>query len=315
MGLLSWIFGTKKPTKLRQEVSPHRVAPLPEESYDCQSEVFEYPLNRCKAHKQPQDVSGVATRVYNERYPQADFNFPADFTAEEKAYFDEHRDFVNGGLWGNEAEREQRIKWQHEANEKALAFGPIQPRYIPGKGGKVYYRECPICLVKQARKERAASMIAEAIKVHGDQFDYSKVEYVDDNTPVTVICRVHGEHKIRLQRHAAGRVSCACNKKLPDTVYLWKADGLEKFGHQVYKIGVTRKRLGKTRIEQVAKAGGFTPEILAFEEVGRTSAYPIEAQLKGIGTRAFSSRAFDGATEFFAMNDAELAKALDIIYG
>ena len=35
--------------------------------------------------------------------------------------------------------------------------------------------------------------LEKVVKVHGDKFDYSKVEYIDGRTPVTLICREHGE--------------------------------------------------------------------------------------------------------------------------
>ncbi|GHA31633.1 DUF723 domain-containing protein [Photobacterium aphoticum] len=37
--------------------------------------------------------------------------------------------------------------------------------------------------------------IEKAREVHGDKFDYSKIEYVDGKTPITVICLEHGEFR------------------------------------------------------------------------------------------------------------------------
>lgn len=35
--------------------------------------------------------------------------------------------------------------------------------------------------------------IEKAIKVHGDKYDYSKVEYIDSKTPICIVCPEHGE--------------------------------------------------------------------------------------------------------------------------
>ena len=35
--------------------------------------------------------------------------------------------------------------------------------------------------------------IIKAKLVHGDKYDYSKVEYINANTKVCIICPVHGE--------------------------------------------------------------------------------------------------------------------------
>ena len=43
-----------------------------------------------------------------------------------------------------------------------------------------------------------------AKKVHGDKYDYSKANYVNANTKVCVICRIHGEFWIRPVQHLRG---------------------------------------------------------------------------------------------------------------
>ena len=43
------------------------------------------------------------------------------------------------------------------------------------------------------KRKTTEQFISDAIKVHGDRYDYSKVEYVNTHTPVIVICSIHGE--------------------------------------------------------------------------------------------------------------------------
>jgi hypothetical protein len=56
-------------------------------------------------------------------------------------------------------------------------------------------QECPKCTVKHKNNQpkNTEQFIAEARKVHGDKYDYSKVEYVNDRTKVCIICPGHGE--------------------------------------------------------------------------------------------------------------------------
>ena len=43
------------------------------------------------------------------------------------------------------------------------------------------------------KRKTTEEFIAEARKVHGDKYDYSKVEYINKNTKVCIICSKHGE--------------------------------------------------------------------------------------------------------------------------
>ena len=53
--------------------------------------------------------------------------------------------------------------------------------------------------------------IERAEAIHGDQYDYSLVEYVDNETKVTIVCPNHGRFLQSPGNHLAGRgcVDCA----------------------------------------------------------------------------------------------------------
>lgn len=64
--------------------------------------------------------------------------------------------------------------------------------------------ECPQCAnYKRGRIARwdKNQFILKAQEIHGDKYDYSKVEYVDTNTPVCIICPIHGEFWQTPERH------------------------------------------------------------------------------------------------------------------
>ena len=43
------------------------------------------------------------------------------------------------------------------------------------------------------KKKTTSQFITEAIAIHGNKYDYSKVEYIDTHTKVCIICLIHGE--------------------------------------------------------------------------------------------------------------------------
>lgn len=64
-------------------------------------------------------------------------------------------------------------------------------------------QECPACLRNKKFIERAQS-------VHGDKYDYSKVEYIDNESPVIISCPIHGDFKQRPHAHLRGRGCPLC---------------------------------------------------------------------------------------------------------
>lgn len=57
--------------------------------------------------------------------------------------------------------------------------------------------------------------IRKSKEVHGDKFDYSKVEYINSSTKVCIICPIHGEFKQTPYIHAIKGCGCAkCSKQI-----------------------------------------------------------------------------------------------------
>lgn len=66
--------------------------------------------------------------------------------------------------------------------------------------------------------DKRKKFIEKAIKRHGDKYNYSKVEYVDSVTKVSIICPIHGEFLQTPQAHVRGNGCPECaNKKRGDT--------------------------------------------------------------------------------------------------
>jgi hypothetical protein len=92
-----------------------------------------------------------------------------------------------------------------------------------------------------------------------------------------------------------------------DCVYIWKPEG---FG-DLYKVGVTSKRLRTKRIEYVAGNNGMNVELLYMKH--SPDALTKEKEMLSLGRAAKLSRDFDGFSEFRHFSDAEFIECLRIM--
>ena len=63
------------------------------------------------------------------------------------------------------------------------------------------------------RKKTTEEFIKDAKKVHGNKYDYSKVDYVNANTKVCIMCPKHGKFEQRPYGHLAGNGCPTCGNK------------------------------------------------------------------------------------------------------
>jgi len=74
------------------------------------------------------------------------------------------------------------------------------------------------------------SFIERAKKVHGDKYDYSKVEYVNAKTKVCIICPIHGEFWQTPEKHLLGRGCRVCSnrEKITTEIFVSRAKALHR---------------------------------------------------------------------------------------
>lgn len=87
-------------------------------------------------------------------------------------------------------------------------FKQIPSNHLQGKG-------CPECAKKQNGelfRDTTESFIKKAKKVHGDKYDYSKVNYTKSQEKVIIICPEHGEFEQRPNDHLRGKGCPKCNQ-------------------------------------------------------------------------------------------------------
>ena len=84
----------------------------------------------------------------------------------------------------------------------------IVPRHFIKNGNK-HLRGCPHCAIED-RMKTTKQFIEEAKKIHGDKYDYSKVNYNGINEKVCIICPRHGEFWQIPHNHLNGRGCSHC---------------------------------------------------------------------------------------------------------
>ena len=68
---------------------------------------------------------------------------------------------------------------------------------------------CPAC--SGSKKLTTDEFIVKSKKIHGNKYDYSKVEYVNNSTKVCIICPEHGEFWQLPKNHLLGKGCSRCN--------------------------------------------------------------------------------------------------------
>ena len=79
----------------------------------------------------------------------------------------------------------------------------------------LYGRGCPIC-GNDKQKSNTEEFIRKANKIHSNKYDYSKVEYINSQTKVCIICPKHGEFWQKPNGHLNGQGCPSCNKMTSD---------------------------------------------------------------------------------------------------
>ena len=129
------------------------------------------------------------------------------------------------------------------------------------------FRQLPVSILnghgcqKCTKKHRYTTeeFIEECRKVHGDEYDYSKVKYVNTSTPVIIICREHGEFEQTPNGHLISGHGCPiCSK---EKIGVGKRIGLSEFVERANKVHSNKYCYDKTKYVNIdAKVEIICPE-------------------------------------------------------
>ena len=99
--------------------------------------------------------------------------------------------------------------------------------------------ECPACY--GTPKKTTEQFIAEARRVHGDKYDYSKVDYQGGKEKVCIICPEHGEFWQNPFTHIKGGQCPVCNgtERITEEVFFRRAPIIHEHKYDYSKVKFT----------------------------------------------------------------------------
>ena len=98
---------------------------------------------------------------------------------------------------------------------KICIICPIHGEFWQAPNNHLSKKNCPKCSFESRilkRSLKTEEFIEKARQVHGDKYDYSKVEYINTKTKICIICPIHGEFWQIPNKHLGGRGCKLCNE-------------------------------------------------------------------------------------------------------
>jgi ribosomal protein L36 len=108
-----------------------------------------------------------------------------------------------------------KTKWVDSQTPVTITC-PIHGDFKQLPNGHLLGHGCQKCSGKYMDTEY---FIEQSKKIHGNRYDYSKTEYIDNRTKVIIICKIHGEFKQRYDGHLSGYGCPKCSGGYMDTEY------------------------------------------------------------------------------------------------
>lgn len=99
---------------------------------------------------------------------------------------------------------------------KVIIMCPEHGEFPQNPHNHLFGNGCPKCARQRtADRERKTTewFVEKARQAHGSRFDYSKVNYLNNHTPVIISCPIHGEFQQTPTNHLKGQGCPACGRK------------------------------------------------------------------------------------------------------
>ncbi len=116
----------------------------------------------------------------------------------------------------------------HEKDENGVEHGEFTMRPVNIFSS---HQECPKCSQERRirlQRKPVETFIEEAKKVHGDLYEYHKVEYINTNSKVCIVCKIHGEFWQTPSNHLSGKGCPYCS----GNVKKWNKETCELEAHK-----------------------------------------------------------------------------------
>jgi hypothetical protein len=92
-------------------------------------------------------------------------------------------------------------------NTKVIITCKIHGDFQQTPGNHLSGTSCPKCV---GRNKTTNDFIEKAKQIHGDKFDYTKVDYKGNNTKVIITCKIHGDFQQTPGNHLQGKGCLKC---------------------------------------------------------------------------------------------------------
>ena len=102
-----------------------------------------------------------------------------------------------------------------DSKTKVTIICPKHGEFLQSPNAHLHNYGCPKCGAEKtiaAHVSDTLSFITKAKEVHGDKYDYSKVNYVRNNRKVCIICQKHGEFWQTPNSHLLGNGCHKCKQ-------------------------------------------------------------------------------------------------------
>lgn len=116
---------------------------------------------------------------------------------------------------------------------------------------------CNLCNLENRRRlyqKEKEDFISQSINIHGDRYSYDKVNYINNRTPVIIICKNHGEFSQKPYSHLNQKSGCpiCANKNTNTSIFVFKC--LKKFGN-LYDYSLVEYKHHKEKVNVICNKG------------------------------------------------------------
>lgn len=97
------------------------------------------------------------------------------------------------------------------------------------RANNLRYQGCPACgIINRSNKLRKSpeKFIEQSRTIHGNKYNYDKVQYINDNTKVSITCPIHGEFEQTPSNHLQGKGCIKCRNEYVGQLF---KDNLQSF--------------------------------------------------------------------------------------
>lgn len=151
-------------------------------------------------------------------------------------------------------------------------FWMAPSKHLVGQGCK----ECVKVRLREKFADTKEHFIEKARKLHGDKYDYSKVEYVNNATKVCIICPEHGEFWMTPANHTSPSTAQGCPKCAIEFVHHQLKKSQDEFIRQAQEI-----HGGKYDYSKVVYVNNITEVCIVCPEHGDFWMTPVNHVNKG----------------------------------